>query len=86
MKTHEFDRIVSKFNLRTRDSGDRLAWLEYEGRVILRTKRSHGSGDLPMHHSIRQQLKLNENQLKGAIDCSFTLEDYLAHLRKRGLL
>lgn len=86
MKAHEFDRIVSKFNLRTRDSGDRLAWLEYEGRVILRTKCSHGSGDLPMQHSIRQQLKLNEAQLRGAIDCSFSLEDYIVHLRQRGVL
>jgi hypothetical protein len=86
MKAKEFDRIVSKFDLRTRESGDRLAWLEYEGRVILRTKRSRGSGDLPMQHSIRQQLKLNEEQLRGAIDCSFTREDYLTHLRERGLL
>jgi len=47
MKVHEFSRLETKLRLKTRDSGDRLAWFEYEGRKITRTKRSHGSKDLP---------------------------------------
>jgi len=58
MKVHEFGRLEAKLRLRTRESGDRLAWFEYEGRVITRTKRSHGNKDLP-GHLIRQQLKLS---------------------------
>lgn len=85
MKVHEFERIVSKLALRTRNSGDRLAWFEYEGKLIVRTKRSHGSGDLP-GHLIRQQLKLNEGQLADLIGCSFGVEDYISVLKSKGLI
>jgi hypothetical protein len=85
MKVHEFERIVNKLNLRVRNSGDRLAWFEYEGRIILRTKRSHGSGDLP-GHLIRQQLKLNESQFTDLIGCSFGIDDYVSVLKAKGLI
>jgi hypothetical protein len=86
IKAHEFDHLVSKLKLKTRDSGDLLAWFEYEGKIIARTKRSKGSGDLPMQHSIRQQLKLNEEQFRKAIGCTLTRQDYINILRSKGLL
>jgi len=55
MKVHESGRPEVKLKLKTRDSGDRLAWLEYGGKVITRTKRSHGNKDLPSN-PIRHQL------------------------------
>ena len=60
IKSHEFDRLINKFGFTTRESGDLLAWFEYNGKIITRTRRSRKQGDLPMQHSIRQQLKLNE--------------------------
>jgi hypothetical protein len=86
IKAHEFDRIVSKFKFKTRDSGDLLAWFEYKGKIIARTRRSKGSGDLPMQHSIRQQMKLNEIQLKKAISCVLTRQGYINILKNKGLL
>ena len=86
IKAHEFDRIISKFEFKTRDSGDLLAWFEYDGKVIARTRRSKGSEELPMQHSIRQQMKLNEAQLKEAIRCTINKQDYIEILRKNGLL
>lgn len=86
IKAHEFDRIISKFEFKTRDSGDLLAWFEYDGKLILKTKRSKGSGELPMQHSIRQQMKLNETQLKDAIRCTINRQDYIRILRAKGLL
>jgi hypothetical protein len=87
IKAHEFDRIVDKFGFVVRDSGDRLAWLYHNGRLIVRTKRSKQRGrDLPFQHSIRQQLKLDEDQLRRAIDCSLDRDGYLAILRAKGLL
>lgn len=47
IKARDFESIVQKFQLKTRNAGDRLAWFEYEGKIITRTRRSHGSGDLP---------------------------------------
>ena len=86
IKAQEFDRLVAKLGLKTRDAGDLLAWFEFEGKVITRTRRSKGSGDLPMQHSIRQQLKLNQQEFKKAIDCTLTREGYIEILRNKGLL
>lgn len=86
IKSHEFDKIVGKFGLKTRNSGDKLAWLEYDGKIIVRTRRSNKKGDLPMQDSIRQQLKLNENQLRNAIDCTLSFEQYIDILRSKGLI
>ena len=86
VKAHEFDHLVTKLGLRIRNSGDLLAWFEVEGKVITRTRRSKGSGDLPMQYSIRQQLKLNEKQFKEAVGCTLTRQDYIDILQAKGLL
>ena len=85
MKVHEFEILVRKLELRTRNSADRLAFFEHEGRVITRTRRSHGRGDLP-GHLIRQQLKLSEEELAGIIGCSLDRNDYVAILLKKRIL
>lgn len=85
MKAHEFERLVTKLDLKVRNSGDRLAWFEYNGKLITRTKRSHGHGDLPKN-LIRQQLKLNEGQFSDLIGCTLRLEDYVEILKQRGLI
>lgn len=86
IKAQEFDRLVEKWGLRTRKTGDLHAWFEHDGKVITRTRRSMGSGDLPMQHSIRQQLKLNDEQMRAAIDCSLTRSGYVEILRAKGLI
>jgi hypothetical protein len=85
MKVHEFTCLEDKLKLKTRNSGDRLAWFEHKGKIIVRTKRSHGNKDLP-EHLIRQQLKVNEKQFAGLISCSVSLEDYIAILTDKGII
>ena len=85
MKVHEFETIVSKLRLKTRNSGDRLAWFEHEGKVVARTKRSHGNKEQP-GHLIRQQLKLNENQLDELIKCTISLREYIETLKSKGVI
>ncbi len=85
MKVHEFTKIEKKLGLKTRNSGDRLAWFEHEGVVVVRTKRSHGNKDLP-HNLIRQQLKLNEDQLSGLVSCSVSRDGYIAILRSKRII
>jgi hypothetical protein len=86
IKAQEFDRLVNKLGFQTRSSGDLLAWFEFEGKIIARTRRSKGSGDLPMQHSIRQQMRLNERELREAIGCVITRDKYIEILRSKGLL
>jgi hypothetical protein len=86
MKVRDFGVLETKLKLRTRNSGDRLAWFEYHGRVITRTKRSYGKGfDLPQD-LILQELKLNEDQLTRLIDCSLFRDDYVSILKTKGLI
>lgn len=85
MKVHEFDRLEAKLKLQVRNSGDRLAWFEYGGKTIVRTKRSHGNKDLPADQ-IRQQLKVNEKQFAGLISCAVGYDDYVRILREKGLI
>ena len=87
LTAHEFDRLVSKFGFQTRNSKDLLAWLEIEGKIVVRTRRSNkSSGNLPMHHSIRQQLQLNDDQLRDAIKCTLDRDSYIDILREKGIL
>lgn len=85
MKVHEFEILVNKLKLTTRNSYDRLAWFEYDGKVITRTRRSHGNSDLP-EHLIRQQLKLNQRDFAGFISCKLYLDDYVKILSEKGLI
>lgn len=85
MPPRDFDRVVSKFGMTTRDTGDRHAWLEIEGKTIVRTKRSHGNKGAPFDF-VRKQLHLSADQLRDAVDCSLELDDYIEILRAAGKL
>ena len=86
IKAHEFDRMVNKFGFETRDGRDLLAWFTYEGKRVVRTRRSKGSGDLPMHHSIRQQLRLNEQEFNHARRCTMTRDEYIEILKRKRVI
>jgi len=86
MKVHEFERIVTKLGMETRDSRDRLAWLVHEGVTVVRTRRSHGNSKYMPEHQIRQQLKVSESQFAGLISCDLTKEDYIKILTAKGII
>ena len=87
IKARDFDLLIRKFGFQTRESGDLLAWLEYDDKVVIRTKRSHTRGrDLPFQHSIRQQMKLNQEELNQALRCQIDKDGYIELLRRKGIL
>ena len=87
LSAREFDRLVSKLGYRTRDGDHLFAWLEVDGKIVTRTRRSRKeSGDLPMSHSIRQQMKMSEAQMREAIACTLGRDAYLDILRDKGVL
>jgi len=78
-----------KFEFTVDASGDHVRALFYVNDVlVLKTKRSHGSGKIDgnVRHFIRQQMKLNEAQFTLAIDCPLTRAEYLQILGAKGLL
>ena len=88
IRARDFDLLINKFGFQTRDSGDLLAWFEHDGKVIVRTKRSHTprSRNLPFQHNIRQQMKLNEEELRQALRCDIDRDGYVDLLRRKGVL
>ncbi len=86
MKAREFDLLISKFGMATRQGHHLIAWLEVDGKMVARTRRSNCAGDVPAEHMIRQQLHLNENQLREAIGCSLGKADYIGILRSKNVI
>jgi hypothetical protein len=85
MKVHEFTKLENKLQLKTRNSGDRLAWFEHNGKSVVFTKRSHGNKE-PPENLIRQQLKVNETQFAGLLSCSVTRDQYVEILRSKKII
>ena len=82
----EFDRVVTKFGFEVKGGDHVRAQLIIDGQAIVRTRRSHKSGDLPSYNQIRRQLRLSEEQLRDAINCPLDRDGYLDILRERGIL
>ena len=83
----EFDRVVRKFGFEVRGGDHIRARLYVDGKVVVRTKRSHrASGDLPSYKQIRNQLMLTEEQLRDAIACPLGRDGYIEILRENGLI
>ena len=85
MKAAEFDALVRKFKRETRYGRDLRAWLEHEGQIVARTRRSKGNKEVPFN-LVRQQLHLDERQMREAIRCPLTLEGLPADLRDKGVI
>ncbi len=71
-----------------KNTNDRHAILRVNGKLILRTRRSFGSGKLNgnIPHLIRQQMKLNEDQFNDLIDCPLDREGYIEILKSKGII
>lgn len=87
IKAHEYDRIIKKYGFETQESHHKLAWLVYEGRKIVRTRRSHVKGrDLPAQDAIRRQLHMTRRELRDAVSCTLDLEGYIGLLRSKQVI
>ncbi len=71
-----------------KNTGDRHALFYVDGRLILRTKRSFGSGKIDgnIPSFIRQQMKLNNDQFAELLACPLDRPDYIDILKKKKLI
>ena len=88
LKVSDVDRVFRKLHMETRASGDKLAFFSYEGKRILSTRRSHGKGKIEgnIPHRIRTQLKLNESEFRGLVQCPLDFDEYVQILKKRKII
>ena len=89
VKESDVDRMWKKLGFEIDSSrADVKANLRVNGRLILRTYRSHGrgkmSGNIP--HKIRSQMRLNLGEFEDAIACPLKADAYLEILRSKGVL
>jgi hypothetical protein len=85
LSSRDFDTIARKLEMEIRDGDHRFALLRHEGRVVIRTKRSQGSKSQPAH-LIRNQLKVDEKQLQGLVQCWLTKSEYIELLRAKQII
>ena len=88
MRIREVIRVFEKLDMEIREGRDTIAKFRYKGKVIVRTKVPHKRGELKgkLPHFIRQQLRINDKQLRGLIDCTLYRQDYEAILREKGFI
>ena len=86
MTAREFDKVVKKLGMETKDSDHRHAWLVHDGVTIVRTKRSHVKSKFVPEFAVRKQLHVNEAQFSGLYSCTVSKDDYLKILRSKGII
>ena len=86
MNAREFDKVVSKLGMETRDSSHHHAWLVHDGITVVRTKRSHGNRKFVPEHLIRKQLHVNEEQFTGLYSCVLSKDDYIEILVEKRVI
>jgi len=88
LKKREAEALFAKLHLVLQTSHHKSATLYYEGRAIIRTRISHGQGDIPpiIVAKMRSQLKVTETQLPALVDCSLSYEEYIELLKTKGII
>lgn len=87
MKVKEVLKVFEKLQMEIKEGKDTIGKFRYKGKVITRTKVPHKQGELKgkLPYFIRQQLRVNEIQFKGFMDCSLSRKDYEKTLEEKGL-
>ncbi|MCE7987234.1 MAG: hypothetical protein DYG89_39185 [Caldilinea sp. CFX5] len=88
LKKREAETLFGKLQLDVESSHHKTATFYYSGRAILRTRVSHGRGDIPpiIVAKLRSQLKVTEEQMRRLVDCSMSYEEYVSLLITKGLI
>ncbi len=88
LKARDVDSVFDKFEMKIKTGNDIYARLYYNGKYILRTKRSLGKHKIEdkIRYLIRQQLKLNEEEFAQAIGCPLNREGYIQILKRKKII
>jgi hypothetical protein len=88
MKISEVLKVFRKLEMEISEGRDTVAKFRHKGKAVIWSRVSHGRGELAgkIPHFVRQQLKVDEDQLKKLIDCSYWRKEYEEILRSEGLI
>ena len=68
LKVEEVKRVYRKLGIDTEQSHHKMAYFKYNGKTVIKTRLSHGSGDAKATNQIRQDFKLNEEKFRDLIN------------------
>lgn len=88
LHTRELDAAWQKIEMQVKPGKDLHALFYVDGRLIVKSRRSKGSGPIggQIPHLIRQQMRLNEAEFSDLIQCPLDRDGYIAILRGKGLI
>lgn len=88
LRRGDVDQMWKKLGFDIESGKHVVATLAVDGVIIVRTRRSHGSGKLDgqVPSFIRQKMYLNEREFADAYQCPMKAPAYLAILRDKGKL
>lgn len=87
LTTRDFDTIVGKLKMKERPGKHRFVFFEHDGKVVVRTHRSNGRGELgSVEHAIKRQLHVDSKQMRDLADCPMTRDAYIVHLKAKGVI
>jgi hypothetical protein len=88
LKKREMRSVFSKLRMRIEPTHHKIAYFEYEGIEYLKTRVSHGEGEIPkpVVERIRKQLFLNQAQFHDLIKCPMGYNEFVAALKDKGVI
>ncbi len=88
VKKRKVRRAFSKLRMDMKQSHHKNAYFSYNGVQYLKTRVSHGEGDIPgiVARRIQKQLYLNQNQFKTLIKCPLGYDEFVIILKEKGII
>lgn len=88
LKKREIEGAFNKLRMDIAKTHHKMAYFEYEGVQYLKTRISHGKGDIPKSviARIRKQLELNQIQFTELVKCPLGYNEYVEILKEKGII
>lgn len=88
LKKREVRSAFSKLRMRIEHTHHKIAYFEYNGIQYLKTRVSHGEGEIPkpVVERIRKQLFLNQLQFRDLVKCPLGYDEFVAVLKDKGII
>ncbi|MEK6733562.1 MAG: hypothetical protein AABY27_00440 [Pseudomonadota bacterium] len=88
LKKKEIESVFKKFKFQIKETHHKMAYLFYESKMILKSRLSQGSGNVPgnITDKIRGQLYLNQDQFRDAVQCPLDYDGYITILKEKNII
>lgn len=88
LKKREIRSVFSKLRMRIESSHHKNAYFKYKGIEYLKTRVSHGEGEIPkpVIERIRKQLFLNQSQFRDLVKCPLGYDEFVIILKGKGII